>query len=654
MKTINTILIANRGEIASRVIRTCRSMGIKSIAIHSPADQNSPYVKEADLAVLIGENSPSTSYLHQDLIIQTALNLGADAIHPGYGFLSENADFAKNCAKAGIIFIGPNPKAIQAMGSKSEAKILMKKHGVPTIPGYEGKNQKTEHLVKEAKKIGFPLLLKATAGGGGKGMRVVEKEKELNIAIEAAKRESLSAFGDDELIIEKYISSGRHIEFQIFGDQQGNAIHLLERECTIQRRHQKILEESPSPVMNNELRSAMGDAAVNAAKALKYDNAGTVEFIYDDKSKEFFFLEVNTRLQVEHPVTEEVTGLDLVKMQIESAEGKSLSIKQKEVKGNGYAIEFRLYAEDPANNYLPVTGRVNTFSYPCIDGLRVESAIESGSEISIHYDPMIAKIIVHDENRENALRKMSYVLDQMVCLGTVTNQNFLARLVKHPEVIKGNYNTHFLAKYPSIAENTTDNSYTFAVAASLFLNKSRKHQQKQLTHIPSGWRNNFYSPQLEKFEISENSIEVKYKQSHNKFEFYRDEETDNAEIIDCSKTKITVQLNGITYSFTVFQSEENIYLHNSNLGSIQLKISDRFPSKEKEIEKGSCTAPMPSQVIEILVSPNDKVKEGDPLVILSSMKMENTLCADQNGVVEEIYTKNGANIEAGFTILKIK
>ncbi|MEZ5004070.1 MAG: biotin carboxylase N-terminal domain-containing protein [Chitinophagales bacterium] len=358
IQPITSILIANRGEIAARIIRTCKKMGIKSIAVFSDADRKAPFVKAADSAVYIGESNPAQSYLDIDKIIDTAKKVGASAIHPGYGFLSENVHFAQRCAKEGIIFIGPNPKAIEAMGSKANAKALMEKHQVPVVPGYKGKDQSLETLTKAANDIGYPVLLKAVAGGGGKGMRIVKDEKNIEKAIQAAQRESKNAFGDDELIVEKYIASGRHIEFQIFGDQHGNAIHLLERECTIQRRYQKVIEESPSPVLDDDLRTAMGDAAVKAAKALNYDNAGTVEFIFDDSTKNFYFLEVNTRLQVEHPVTEEVTGLDLVQMQIESAQGLPLAIEQNDVKGNGYAIECRLYAEDANNDFLPVTGKI--------------------------------------------------------------------------------------------------------------------------------------------------------------------------------------------------------------------------------------------------------------------------------------------------------
>ena len=434
---LSSLLIANRGEIASRIIRTCKKMGIRSIAIFSDSDKNALYTNEADLAIHIGESNPSDSYLDMDKIIKVAKQAQADAIHPGYGFLSENVAFAKKCEEEGIIFIGPHHKAIEAMGSKSKAKALMQKYGVPVVPGYQGSDQNLDSLKNEAIKVGFPLLLKATAGGGGKGMRIVHHKMDLETAIQAAKREALNAFGDDELIIEKYISSGRHLEFQIFGDKHGNAIHILERECSIQRRYQKVIEESPSPIMDEELRKKMGDAAVNAAKALNYDNAGTVEFIYDDVSKDFYFLEVNTRLQVEHPVTEELTGLDLVQLQIESAQGVPLSIQQEDIQGNGYAIECRLYAEDATNDFLPVTGTIEKFIVPEVEGLRVETAIQSGSEISIFYDPMIAKLIVWDQSRQAAHRKMQYVLRNMVCIGMTTNQNFLLQLLEHPDFLKG-------------------------------------------------------------------------------------------------------------------------------------------------------------------------------------------------------------------------
>ncbi|MEZ4955765.1 MAG: biotin carboxylase N-terminal domain-containing protein [Saprospiraceae bacterium] len=406
MNQINSILIANRGEIASRIIRTCQKMGIKSIAIYSEADRNAAYVQHADMAVFIGESTPTVSYLNQEKIIEVTKEMKADAIHPGYGFLAENAEFAKRCKIENIIFIGPTSEVIDLMGSKSNAKLLMQKNGVPVIPGYQGEDQSEQRLREEVIKMGFPVLLKATAGGGGKGMRIVQNEKELTEAIKSAKRESNNAFGDDKLIVEKYITNGRHIEFQIFGDQHGHVVHLLERECSIQRRFQKIIEESPSPIMDEELRNKMGAAAIKAAKAINYQNAGTVEFIYDEISKEFYFLEINTRLQVEHPVTEEITGLDLVQMQIETAQGTPLEILQEDIKGTGYAVEVRLYAEDSANNFLPMTGIVELFEVPEINGLRVETAVQSGSAISIYYDPMIAKLIVWDKTRQSAHRKM--------------------------------------------------------------------------------------------------------------------------------------------------------------------------------------------------------------------------------------------------------
>ncbi len=381
------------------------------------------------------------------------------------------------------------------MGSKAEAKTIMEKANVPTIPGYKGKDQATKTLKEEALKIGFPLLLKATYGGGGKGMRIVYEEEELENEIISSKREAMNAFGNDDLMIEKYIASGRHIEFQVFGDQHGNVIHVLERECTIQRRYQKVVEESPSPVLNEETREKMGQVAVAAVKALKYDNAGTVEFIFDDTTNEFFFLEVNTRLQVEHPITEEITGLDLVKMQIESAKGMPLQVKQEDIKSDGYAIEVRLYAEDAANNFSPVTGTVHKLSYPEVEGLRVESAIQTGSEISMHYDPMIAKIIVHDSNRNAALHKMNYVLKNTICQGTKTNLAFLQSILENEDFIAGKYDTHFIANkidLTNLAKLNQNKKEELAIVTTLYNWQQRENNRTKLIGIPSGWRNNFY------------------------------------------------------------------------------------------------------------------------------------------------------------------
>ena len=645
MKKIDSILIANRGEIASRVIRTCRLMGIRTIAVYSEADTNSPYVKEADTAVYIGDNNPNDSYLDQNKIIEAAKRTLADAIHPGYGFLSENAAFANLCQENKIIFIGPNTKAIEMMGSKSKAKSLMSKHKVPIIPGYQGKDQSNEKLKKEAEKIGFPVLLKATAGGGGKGMRVVYNKKELDNAIAAAKREAMNAFGNDEMIVEKYISSGRHIEFQIFGDQHSNAIHLLERECTIQRRHQKVIEESPSSIMSEKLRNEMGESAVRAAKALNYDNAGTVEFIYDEASGDYYFLEVNTRLQVEHPVTEEVTGLDLVQMQIESAQGMRLKHEQKDIKGNGYAIEARLYAEDPSNDFLPVTGTIFQFDSPNINGLRVESSIESGSAITIHYDPMIAKIIVHDKDRESAQRKLKYVLRNMNCLGITTNQDFLLNICNNIDFVNGKYNTHFIEENPAMFNENKDAEKLniAALGATLFDWKNREEKRTLLNAIPSGWRNNFYSPQAETFHYKEEPIKVTYRTISIGLEFNINNSSYNAKIISRDHNQIQIEINGVQHEFTIIKKAGSFYINNEITGNIVFAQQERFPEIIKEKQKGSYEAPMPSQVIKLLVKEGDKIKSGEGLIVLSSMKMENTILADEDGTVEEVFTIEGEN-----------
>lgn len=653
---LSSLLIANRGEIASRIIRTCRKMGIRSIAVFSEADRNAPYVAEADTAVYIGNSNPADSYLDREKILNVARQTGADAIHPGYGFLSENAAFARACQEAGIVFVGPHPEAIAAMGSKSQAKTLMMSHGVPVVPGYQGEDQTPERLQAAAIEIGFPVLLKATAGGGGKGMRIVNQAEEVATSIEAAKREALNAFGNDELIIEKYIASGRHIEFQIFGDKHGNTIHLLERECTVQRRYQKVAEESPSPVMDETLRARMGAAAVNAAKALAYDNAGTVEFIYDETSGEFYFLEVNTRLQVEHPVTEEITGLDLVQMQIESAQGMPLRIAQEAVTGKGYALEFRLYAEDPTNDFLPVSGTIHRFEVPKVEGLRVETAIQSGSEISVFYDPMIAKLIVRDENRTSAHRKMAYVLRNLVCLGMTTNQAFLLRLVEHPEFQQGQYDTHFIAKHPALTQPNSTSDHSIAllgIAATLQGWNQRDRERQLLRAMPSGWRNSFYAYQQEIYEFGEASHTIRYRYSAGAFEFQIEESTYQVSLQEAHEQYLRAEINGVQHRFEVNTVGDSCFIHHEQLGNVHLKQQPRFPEKEATAVAGGYQAPMPSQVVKVLVEPGQQVQAGEGLIVLSSMKMENTMAATADGIVEEIYATEGANVAAGFLLLTL-
>lgn len=653
---INSILIANRGEIASRVIRTCKKMGIKSIAVFSEADRNALFVSEADTAVFIGESNPSASYLDQEKIIRTAKAAGADAIHPGYGFLSENVDFAQLCIDEGIIFIGPHPAAIAAMGSKSEAKKLMIEHEVPVVPGYQGEAQDLDTLTKVAAEIGYPVLLKATAGGGGKGMRIVHQEKEIKAAIDSVKREALNAFGNDQLIVEKYIPSARHIEFQILGDKHGNTIHVLERECSVQRRYQKVLEESPSPVLKEEMRQKMGEAAVKAAQALKYDNAGTVEFIYAEDGS-FYFLEVNTRLQVEHPVTEEVTGLDLVQLQIEIAEGQVLNIKQEDIESNGYAIECRLYAEDAANDFLPVTGKILQWQVPQVDGLRMETAIKSGSEISIYYDPMIAKIIVWAKNRRLAHRKMEYVLRHLVCLGMVTNQEFLLHLFQNSDIRQGNYDTHFIKNeldLSQIGQKTESQMAMSSIAVALYAWHERQQTRTTLKSMPSGWRNNFREYEFADYVVGEQEIKLKYRYLDGEFTFLVGDETYTARLVNANDIAIRFELNGTQHIFQVAQKGATYFTHNEDIGNVTMTEKDRFPSQKDEKAKGGYIAPMPSQIVKILVKEGQEVKSGDSLIVITSMKMENTIAADEDGVVEAIYTNEGENVEAGFLLIQLK
>lgn len=463
---IKKILIANRGEIACRVIRACKEMSIQSVSVYSEVDVNSPHVSMADEAVCIGPANPLESYLNFDKIIEVAKSTSSDAIHPGYGFLSENGDFAKHVTDSGLIFIGPSPETIKVMGDKAESKKMMEEAGVPTIPGHDG--ELTGNIDSIAKDIGFPLMVKAAAGGGGKGMRAVYNPEDLSEAIESASNEARNSFGNDTLILERFLDKPRHIEVQILGDQKGNVVHLFERECTIQRRHQKIIEESPSSAITSKLRKEMGEAAIKAAKVTNYHSTGTVEFLYQDG--EFFFLEMNTRLQVEHGVTEMVCGIDLVKWQIRIASGDELTLSQKDIKQRGHSIECRIYAEDPSRNFLPTPGHVRKLVLPVGPGIRNDVGIVEGQEVSSFYDPLLSKLVVWDSNRADAIDKMNYALSNFVVLGLITNQPFLKEIMSNKEFVKGNFDTNFISE--NYSEWKLEDVPLEAIAAALLSSKN--------------------------------------------------------------------------------------------------------------------------------------------------------------------------------------
>ncbi|MGH9836886.1 MAG: acetyl/propionyl/methylcrotonyl-CoA carboxylase subunit alpha [Blastocatellia bacterium] len=657
MKTITfrKILVANRGEIALRVMRTCRAMGIETVAVYSDADVDSPPVRFAGEAVHLGAAPAKESYLRSEKIVEAAKRAGADAVHPGYGFLSENAEFAESCAAVGIVFIGPSPQAIRQVGSKSAARQLVAIAGVPLVPGYDGEDQSVETLRAQMIKIGFPVLIKASAGGGGKGMRVVRSEGEIEEAVEAARREAEKAFGDGALLLEKYVEGARHIEVQILGDGRGNLVHLFERDCSVQRRHQKIIEESPSPAVNDELRRRMGEAAVAVGRAIGYTNAGTVEFILAP-SGEFYFIEVNTRLQVEHPVTEMITGLDLVKLQIEIAEGKPLPFTQSDLGTRGHAIEARLYAEDPANNFLPSIGKLHDWCLPdSIEGLRIDAGVEQGMEIGIHYDPLLAKLIVHGEDRDAAIRKLVYALRQSSIQGLQTNRDFLIRLLEHQEFKQGRAHTGFIAAHPDELSSGDDSQLNQAslVAAALYLQKQWQTSNGLLSELPPGYRNNPYRDPSVKLQIGEEQVEVSWRHvAGDRCEVKVFGSSVVAQVLCCAPGRLQIALDDIQRTFRIIEVNDELFVH-SSLGSRVVKRLPRHPIHHVASDEGSANSPMPGQVLKVLVEAGQKVAAGDPLIILEAMKMEHTMRAAVEGVVEAILVKQGEVVAPGQMLIQI-
>jgi acetyl/propionyl-CoA carboxylase alpha subunit len=629
-------------------------MGVSTVAVYSDADACSPQVRFADEAVHIGPAPSRESYLNIEKIIAAARRTGAEGIHPGYGFLSENADFAEACEAAGITFIGPAADAIRKMGLKITARRMMAEAGVPIVPGYDGEDQSIETLSKSAEAIGLPVLIKASAGGGGKGMRVVRDASELREAIESAGREAEKAFGDGTLLLEKYIDRARHVEVQILGDHNGHLIHLFERECSIQRRHQKIIEESPSPAVTPQLRNRICEAAVAAGRAIGYTNAGTVEFILAP-SGEFYFIEVNTRLQVEHPVTEMITGLDLVKLQIETAGGKALSLAQEDIKQHGHAIEARLYAEDPNNSFLPATGTLHEWDAPLsIHGLRIDAGVGTGTEVGIHYDPMLAKLIAHASDRETARRKLAYGLRSLFAPGVQTNREFLIRAIEHPEFASGSYHTGFVDEHLDdlITQVNQTEDLNAACVAALYIRKRQRAEASILPNLQPSYRNNpFRDPSL-KLQVGRNAFEISWRPAGEAFAISCGDWQANVHLVSFQPGRIRVSIDGVQRMFRIAEAGDQFFVQ-SHSSSQVVRRSPRYPQTHAASEHESAYAPMPGQVLKVLVEVGQQVSAGDALVILEAMKMEQTLRAATDGVVEAVLVKQGDVVAPGDRLVEI-
>jgi 3-methylcrotonyl-CoA carboxylase alpha subunit len=638
-----SLLIANRGEIACRVMRTARRLGLRTVAVYSDADAAALHVEMADEAVRIGPPPARDSYLKSDAILAAARATRAEAIHPGYGFLSENAEFAEACATAGIVFVGPPPGAIRAMGLKDRAKAIMAKAGVAVVPGYFGDDQSSEHLKREADKIGYPVLIKAVAGGGGKGMRRVDVAKDFAAALEGAKRESKSSFGDDRVLIEKYVARPRHIEMQVFADAHGNAVHLFERDCSLQRRHQKVIEEAPAPGMPSTMRQAMGEAAVKAAKAVGYVGAGTVEFIADAseglKPDRFWFMEMNTRLQVEHPVTEAITGLDLVEWQLRVAAGETLPRKQSELKIHGHAIEARLYAEDPNKGFLPSVGRLERLRLPGGDGIRVDSGVREGDEVSVFYDPMIAKVIAHAATREAAAARLAQALAASEVAGVHANAGFLVRALRDLDFLAGDIDTAFIERHREVLIPAQAGPRPEIVArAALYLVEARAKASAE----SDPWN------AQDGFRLSGEAREI--------VEFVVDGKRIAVEILHRRGGRLDLSIVGKSVTpahagAMRLSSRDIAVMHAGDTWT--LALHDPFAEAEAHgTASDRIVSPMPGKIVQVLVRPGETVSRGQPLAVLEAMKMEHTLAAPADALVATVDAAAGDQVGEGAVIVR--
>jgi len=648
---ITKLLVANRGEIALRVMRTAREMDVVTVAVFADPDADAPFVAAADEAVRLPGASPTDTYLRGDLVIAAALATGAQAVHPGYGFLSENAGFARDCAAAGLVFVGPTPEAIDAMGSKTAAKELMAAAGVPVLPGVVVGEDTTE-LPDQAAGIGYPVLVKAAFGGGGRGMRIVTGPDELAAAVDSARREAVSAFGDGTVFLERYVERPRHVEVQIVGDTHGTVVHLFERECSIQRRYQKVLEEAPSPAVDDALRAQLGKAAVAAAEAIGYVGAGTVEFVLAPDGN-FFFLEVNTRLQVEHPVTELVTGLDLVRVQLHVAEGLPLPPEVRGARITGHAIEARLNAEDVPAGYLPVTGTVHRFAVPALPGVRVDSGVAAGSVVGVHYDSMLAKVIAHGATRDEACRRLARALAETQVHGITTNRDLLVGVLRDAEFRAGEIDTGHLGRHPELVSPPVDDAVValHAAAAVLADQAARRSAARVQQPVPTGWRNVPSGDQVTVLARGDTELEVRYRRARDNWRVTVGDTALRVDAVQASADEVRLTIDGVHRTLAVHRVGDDVFVDGPG-GSTTFIEAPRFPVPGSQAGEGSLLAPMPGTVVRVAVAEGDAVAAGQTVLVLEAMKMEHVVAAPTDGVVGELHAVVGDTVDTG-TVLAV-